>query len=130
MAQTGKPDKKVYRLTDRGRESFAAALMETPPRHKLRSEFFVLLYFAHLLPADHLAEVLSQRERDIEALIAHIDDFQSRDCGGAGPALVAGIGRASLEAQLHYLRTHRGALIEPPADAAGRGEEEEATRVP
>ena len=119
VAQAGKPDKKVYHLTERGRQSFVSALLETPPRHKLRSEFFVLLYFAHLLPNARLAEVLAQRERDIAGLIAHIDDFQRNGCGGAGPSLMAGMGRASLEAQLDYLRAHRDALIESSADAAG-----------
>jgi hypothetical protein len=74
VAQAKRPDKKVYSITDAGRAQLAAALAETPPRHKVRSEFLVLMYFAHLMTAERLAEVLDERVRNIDRLLECIDN--------------------------------------------------------
>jgi PadR family transcriptional regulator, regulatory protein AphA len=50
IEQDGRPDKKVYGITTAGREQLAADLSTAEPRHKVRSEFLALLYFAHLIP--------------------------------------------------------------------------------
>ena len=69
VAQAKRPDKKVYSITDAGRAQLATSLAETPPRHKIRSEFLVLLYFAHLMTRERLAEVLDERVRDIDEML-------------------------------------------------------------
>ncbi|MDX1431530.1 MAG: PadR family transcriptional regulator [Gammaproteobacteria bacterium] len=107
VAQDKRPDKKVYRITERGRAALEATLVSTPPRHKVRSEFLVLVYFAHLLPAERLAAVLAERERDIEAMLEYIDDFQRSGDPTPGADMVAGLGRAALQAQLDFIRAHR-----------------------
>ncbi len=55
VPQEKRPDKKVYSLTQTGRDALIAELMATPPRHKVRSEFLVLMVFAHLLPPEKVA---------------------------------------------------------------------------
>ena len=60
IPQDGKPDRKVYRITDEGRQVLLDALKNTRPCHKVRSEFLVLLYFAQLVPPERLSEVLDQ----------------------------------------------------------------------
>lgn len=107
VAQDKRPDKKVYSITERGRGALQATLLDTPPRHKVRSEFLVLMYFAHLLPPEHLAEVLAQRVRDIEAMLDYIDTFRRAGDPTPGADMVAGIGRAALQAQLDYILAHR-----------------------
>lgn len=106
VAQDKRPDKKVYSLTERGREVLLVALMKTAPRHKVRSEFLALLYFAHLLPPDRLVEVFEQRARDIDETIACIDAFEEQDHPSPSREMVAGIGRAALEAQRDAIRTN------------------------
>lgn len=106
--QAGKPNRKVYRLTDPGREAFVEALVHTEPRHKVRSEFLVLMYFAHLLPPERLREVLDQRLAEMRGCCQLIDDSEG---GGAaeppGVEFVRGFGRALLAAGERYLREHR-----------------------
>ncbi|NIM28772.1 MAG: PadR family transcriptional regulator [Gammaproteobacteria bacterium] len=113
VAQAKRPDKKVYSITETGRAQLAAALAETPPRHKVRSEFLVLLYFAHLLSSERLAEVLDQRVRDIDSMIASIDAAFAED-GQRSPShdLVAGLGYVTLRAQRDYILENRQRWLE------------------
>ena len=105
----GKPGRKVYRVTEAGRKAFIAALLDTEPRHKVRSEFLVLMYFAQLMPTDRLRAVLDQRSREIENLFVMVDEFEHRvgDPLSAGERFVSGYGRALLEAARDYIRDNR-----------------------
>ena len=121
VAQERRPDKKVYRLTEAGREALQRALLETPPRHKIRSEFLVLLYFVHLLPRERVEEILDQRQREIEQMLDDIRCACDSTDPRSGLALVAGFGRVTLEAQLAYLRAHRGRALEAAGRAGSAG---------
>jgi DNA-binding PadR family transcriptional regulator len=105
----GKPGRKVYRVTEAGRQEFIAALRETEPRHKVRSEFLVLMYFAELMSTDRLREVLDQRAQEIEDLFTKADEFDHRfgDPLSAGEQFVSGYGRALLKAAREYIRENR-----------------------
>ena len=108
VAQAKRPDKKVYSITDTGHAQLTEALAETPPRHKVRSEFLVLVYFAHLITTERLAEVLDERVRDIEGMLECMDNAFD-DQGRRSPShdLVAGLGQVTLKAQRDYIRDNR-----------------------
>jgi DNA-binding PadR family transcriptional regulator len=113
VAQAKRPDKKVYSITAPGRDALAATLAQTPPRHKVRSEFLVLMYFAHLLTPERLAEVLDERVRDIDGMLACIDDaFEDQGQRSPSHELVAGLGHATLTAQRDYIRENRERWLE------------------
>jgi DNA-binding PadR family transcriptional regulator len=113
VAQAKRPDKKVYSITAAGRGALAGALAQTPPRHKVRSEFLVLMYFAHLLTRERLAEVLDERVRDIDGMLACIDDaFEDQGQRSPSHELVAGLGRVTLTAQREYIRANRDRWLE------------------
>ena len=122
ITQRKRPDKKVYSITARGRERLMDALLNTPPRHKVRSEFVVLLYFAHLLPSRRLAEILDQRARNIEEMLDSIDAFEQQAHPSPSREMVAGLGRAALSAQLEYIREHRDWLLAEIENFQGAGE--------
>ena len=117
VAQDGRPDKRVYRITEPGRATLTEALMHTPARHRVRSEFLALLYFADLLPRARLAALLDERERDIDALLAHIERLLADPACPATQRAAADCGRASLAAQREYLRVNRDALLALAADS-------------
>lgn len=124
VTQARRPDKRVYCITARGRVTLQESLLQAPARHRVRSEFLALLYFADLLPRSRLAEVLDERERDIARLLAHIDTLLADpDCPPTQRA-AADCGRATLEAQRDYLRTHREQLLSLAA-----GEHQEVHRA-
>lgn len=115
--QEGKPDRKVYSLTDKGREYFYRDLERTPPNHKVRSEFLVLMFFAHLLPRDKVAEMFEKRLGDIEWNLEQIDAFEREHETGEcrvppGALFCAGFGRAVLTAAKEFILAHRDEVME------------------
>lgn len=126
VEQDKRPDKKVYSLTRRGRDVLVGDLAATPPRHKVRSEFLVLMYFAHLLPPPRLLEVMEEMVAHWRQVLAEIEACTSAAESGAcahGPGLpfVTGYGRtvigaaaAYVESEKHRL-THAVAALEEPA---------------
>ncbi|NIP71784.1 MAG: PadR family transcriptional regulator [Gammaproteobacteria bacterium] len=120
VEQEKRPDKKVYRITKAGRVALEQALSDTDPRHKVRSEFLVLTYFAHLLSPGVLADKLGRRiaewEQVLETLGGYEADAPSADCRcPAGVRFTIGFGRAVIGAALDYTRRHRDELIERAA---------------
>ena len=128
VAQSKRPDKKVYSITSKGRALLMESLLNTPPRHKVRSEFAVLLYFSHLLPRDRLAALLDERARDIETMLGNIDVFERDDLPSPSREMVAGLGRAALQAQLDYIRERRDWLLDE-IDRYQRGNRPSARRA-
>lgn len=110
MAQDGRPDKKVYSITSKGRTAFAAALQEHPGPDKIRSDFLFALFFEHLLPRELVADVVDQRIDWYRAKLAHMESCNAAS-RGAGPAFVNGFGQAVYRAALEYLEQHRDALV-------------------
>lgn len=115
VEQDRRPDKKVYSLTAAGRTALVEELATTAPRHKVRSEFLVLMYFAHLLPPDRLARVIDEMLAQWEPLIAEIEACAASmdGCPQAHPGMrfAAGYGRAVLTAAKSYVEGQRDELI-------------------
>jgi DNA-binding PadR family transcriptional regulator len=121
VEQKKRPDKKVYRITDAGRKTLAAELVATPPRHKVRSEFLTLMYFAHLLPPQRVDDVLGEMiARFEETLVDELAVFDRDDAPNdltAGQHFALGFGRTVLTAALAYCKRQR-----PQVARALRGE--------
>ncbi|GAB6042906.1 helix-turn-helix transcriptional regulator [Endothiovibrio diazotrophicus] len=124
VPQEGRPDKKVYRITAAGRAAFAAELAATSPEHKVRSEFLVLIYFAHLLPPARLAEVLEERQRGFEEMRRMVEgcDVECPEAGELTPALrfVAGYATAVFGAAIDYIDAHKGELVDAIKEGSSR----------
>jgi DNA-binding PadR family transcriptional regulator len=121
VAQEGRPAKKVYAITRAGRDALGAVLAAEEPRHVVRSEFLVLMYFAHLLPSERLAQVIDlmvARFRD--GLAADLDHYErTHDQLTPGQRFALGYGRTVVTAALGYLEQHRAELL---ADVAATDE--------
>lgn len=128
IEQDKRPDKKVYRITPEGRRVLVDELMTTPPRHKVRSEFLVLMYFAHLLPASRVAAILDEMIEQWELLLPHLEACQAQ--AGAdgrpvapGQGFAAGYGRQVVSAAAAYVKQHKAELVrqiaETTAEPAG-----------
>ncbi len=127
VEQKNRPDKKIYRITEAGRTALAADLVVTPPRHKVRSEFLTLMYFAHLLPPERVDAVLSEMIERFEATL--VDELAIFDRDDAprdltpGQRFALGYGRTVLTAALAYCKRQRPqlarALRGEPTDAVG-----------
>ena len=117
VEQEGRPDKKVYSLTPAGERSLIDELLITPPRHKVRSEFLVLMYFAHLLPPTRLAAIIDERIAEWERAVAGIEACCASDDAHASPGMrfAAGYGRAVIGAALGYVRANKAGLLQEVA---------------
>lgn len=108
---TRHPDRKLFRATDAGREAFLNALTATRPAEQLRSDFLVLLFFAHLLPTDVLAAKLDEVERRYEAELHYLESLGRTSETTAGIALTIDLGVAAFRAKLEMLRDRRADLL-------------------
>jgi len=114
------PSRKLYHLTDAGRDAFLAKLEATEPQHKVKSEFLVLMYFAHLLPQTKLDAVLDQHLHELEQKLALIEAHEKDAGNSSGARFVRGFGRAMLGAATEYIRSHRRDLSKGGTAAAGK----------
>ena len=60
-AQTNRPDKKIYHLTDKGRTMLESALGNAPKPDKNRSEFLAALMFSEAVAPDRIPVLLADR---------------------------------------------------------------------
>ena len=122
IPQAGKPDRKVYEITDAGRDFLLRALEHPTPSHKLRSEFLATMCFAHLMPKDHVQTILNNRLEECEKLAAMIAEVRDNCSGNWPPGMffVAGFGDAMLQTMKTYVEQNRHLLTEdePPQAAA------------
>ncbi len=62
LSQDKRPDKKVYRITTKGMNTFEMALLQPPTADKFRSDFLAAMFFCGQMPESRLVEILDERE--------------------------------------------------------------------
>ncbi len=105
-SQEKRPDRKVYSITQKGRDAFVASLMKPLPEDRHRSPFVFAMLFADLLPPRHVSQMLNDYIAQAEAKLAQLNEINGKP-RTEGERFVTGIGRAVYIAMLDFLRTHR-----------------------
>ncbi len=115
IPQEGKPDRKVYEITDEGRAYLLTALDDPAPCHKIRSEFLATMCFAHLMPDQQVQTVLNNRLEECAHYIEVISEIENNCVQDWPPGMtfVAGFGKAMIEAMRDYVETNRHLLVDP-----------------
>jgi len=115
--QTGRPDKKVYAITEAGRQALARAIAVIPARDKYKSEFlFQMLLQRFMAPAAVLASIDKQLA-DLRADLAHIATCRGRELP-QGQCFAADYGEAVLSAAVAFLEKRRAEMLTQPHIAA------------
>jgi PadR family transcriptional regulator, regulatory protein AphA len=109
--QTGKPDKKVYAITDKGRGALSKALTAVPQRDKFKSEFLFQMLLIDYLPADVIALAYDTQIENLRGELECIDECQNLALNHDGAVLVNGYGRTVLTSAIDYLESHRAAFL-------------------
>ena len=124
VAQEKRPDKKVYSLEPKGRRALIDELMTTLPRYKVRSEFLVLMVFAHLLPLKKVSEIADVMIAQWDDQLRAIDCCLNEDQDNLSPGMrfAVGYGQAVTKAAQQYVRDHKAGLIETIEEEAVSGE--------
>ena len=69
LQQSGKPNRKVYQITDKGKEELLRWLAEPPETPELRLAMLVKIFFAKQLPPEKLVDHLKNwREYNVHLL--------------------------------------------------------------
>ena len=112
VPQEGKPDRKVYSITDKGREELAKGLSNPRPTHKVRSEFLAMMCFAHLMSEEQINTVIDNKLEEIDGFLAVLGELE--DCGcestPAGARFVAGFGHHVATSLKNYIEDNRDML--------------------
>jgi len=117
LNQTKRPDKKVYALTQAGKVALLDELTaEIPETDRVRSDFLVMMHFAHLLPPAFVEQVIEKRLEVYRALLGDLDREALWPARERSPAtqFVCGYGRAVIAASLKYIEENRH-LVEAAA---------------
>ena len=113
--QAGKPDKKVYAITERGRAALAEALDVLPHPDKFKSEFLFQMLLINLLSGERLAAIYDARLGELNGELARIKGCFSAESGNVGQRFVNGYGQAVVSAAVKYLEEQRGAIMQEAA---------------
>jgi PadR family transcriptional regulator AphA len=114
IPQEGRPDRKVYKITDAGREHLLAALENPCPSHKVRSEFLATMCFSHLMSREQIETVLDNRVKEMSDYLRLFNEFET-DCmedWPPGARFVLGFGRTMMKTMLQYIEDNRDMLLE------------------
>ena len=117
VPQEGRPDRKVYSITEAGRESLMESLGNPDPTHKIRSEFLATLWFAHLMTDEQIDKLIDRKLLDIEEFMKLIDEFPDCGCDSVpkGAQFVAGVGRHMAGQFREYVEKNRAMLVDAKA---------------
>jgi DNA-binding PadR family transcriptional regulator len=126
QAQDKRPDKKVYSITEKGRDLFAESLRDPPAPDKIRSDFCFLMLFAHLLPPATVDRLIRDR---IAWYRNQIEQMQACDAQDepAGGRFINGFGLAIYGSAAAYLEQNRASFVAGLQRQGGRAEERAAT---
>jgi len=110
--QDGRPDKKVYRITPKGRQALFDAVNRPPGDDKLRSDFLFVLCFADLVAPADLDRMMVERMAHHQAVVDALE-AQAADARRVSDGLdfVRRYGCAMHRAALAFLEEHRHELL-------------------
>ncbi|HET7396846.1 MAG TPA: PadR family transcriptional regulator [Gammaproteobacteria bacterium] len=114
-SQQGKPDRRVYHLTEAGHKAFVKDLETAEPQHKVKSDFLLMMYFAHLLSPERLEALLDNRiaqlDKQLELIRQAENDPPASETLPIGAEFVHGFGIAAMTAARDYLRNNRQRFV-------------------
>ena len=103
VAQNGRPNKRVYRLTDDGRAELERWVADSTPATRLKDDFFIKLVLARSAGiADPLELIDRQRFAYLQALRT-LDDVAAQSDGDVTASLLVEGAALHLEADLKWL---------------------------
>ena len=115
--QSGRPDRKVYSITDTGRQAFLKALRTNPLPDKFKSEFLLQLMCADLIGPQRVAQIIDDRVALLTEDVTMLENALEC-CDHQGSRLAIGLGKAVYRAKLDYLKENRQQAIAIAEQAA------------
>ena len=101
----------VTEFAQEGRMSLLGALQEPTEPDKTRSDFLFRMLFADILPPSVVEQMIDERLREIEGVIARTDARAETGFESAGEAFLNGFAAAVQKAMADYLEENRYQLV-------------------
>jgi PadR family transcriptional regulator, regulatory protein AphA len=116
--QTGKPDKKVYAITEAGRNALKRSICVLPAKDKYKSEFLFQMLLQDVMSPDILLLAIDKQLADLREDLLCIEQCRAEPSSTEGGIFVAGYGEAVLTASVTYLEHKRTELLQQMAARA------------
>ena len=116
--QTGKPDKKVYAITDSGRNALARAISVSPAKDKYKSEFLFQMLLQDYLSPEMMLVAIQKQLDDLNEDLGRIAECSHEAPIGHGSHFVADYGNAVLTAGVKCLEYKKVELLQQMAARA------------
>tara|TARA_R110002110_G_scaffold284986_1_gene499069 strand:- start:49704 stop:50249 length:546 start_codon:yes stop_codon:yes gene_type:complete len=111
LAQEGRPDKKIYRLTSDGRLKLLNALQDPTDSDRVRSDFLFRMLFADILPPSVINSMIDARMEEIQSSLSRIEARADGGFESAGEAFVNGFAATVQRAMAEYIEDNRHQLV-------------------
>ena len=113
--QTGKPGRKVYSITDKGRTAFIGDLQgRVPADDTCKSEFLFHCIYAVFLNPAHMTAALHARLQFLKDGLSHLRKMHE-GCEHGGSRFAIGYGIAVHQAAITYIEQHSALVLSAPA---------------
>ncbi len=109
--QTGKPDKKVYAITEQGRAALAKSIAVLPARDKYKSEFLFQMLLQQYISLGTMLAAVDKQLTDLKHDLARIAECRQSEQPHAGARFVADYGEAVLTAAVSVLSEKKAELL-------------------
>jgi len=106
----GKPERKVYSISEKGRMEFVGSLATPPALDKFKSEFLLVAMTAEYGNPTTIAKAIDMRIAYLEGQLEMIRTH-TENCEHQGTCWVGGYGEHVMQCDLEYLKKNRGALM-------------------
>ncbi len=116
--QQKRPAKKIYAITDMGREHLFSTLKKDPGEDKFRSNFLFALYYADALPAEWIDEIITKRIADYKQKIECLVNINNQYCDdkNIAPTLIRHKGIEYYKAMLGIISNKKDKFIAAAID--------------
>ena len=111
--QEGRPGKKIYSITEKGRSCLINSLGTTQVVDKFKSEYLFSSLLSELMPAQQINELYEKRLEYLRGELEEIETILSSS-EHASSRFVAGYGKAVVSAGLKYMEENKPETSTPP----------------
>jgi len=106
----GKPERKVYSITEAGHQAFCEAMTQPPAMDKFKSEFLLVAMSAAFIPAKYVERAIDERIAFLHGQMAMIQSHTS-ECDHSCTSWVGEYSRHIMLSDLDYLESRRDELL-------------------
>ena len=122
---SGRPPRKVYTITEKGRAELQRALSTDPAPDKFKSEFLFQMLFLERIDHEHLAVIYDAYLEEQEAELRALEEEAGNLPQHPGTRFVQDFGRAMLGTAIAFLKKRRAEMLRAFAEYGGTDERPE-----